>query len=256
MEIKKPKDVIVRNQLRTMSDEDITAEMKKTISSLNNKIKRLEKGGYAEYNYSYNRLMEYTEKQLKTHYFSSKSVQHASREKRIEFLTMLKHYNEYMLNTNDTKKMLKAEAKRLSQQLSEKNNTPTKISVDDLITLKNTLKLYKEETGHLDIYHEFGSPEMQEYFGEHIDMAPSQIHEFINGLKQYEGDKTAIVLYKDYYDQNLGIPIKTDNNVDYNPITSKIYDSFYEETDYIYDNGKIYKDNQEVDYIDFLKNSR
>lgn len=255
MEIK-PKDVVVRNQLRTMTDKEITKEMSKTISSLNKKLKQLEKGGYAGYNYSYSRIIEYAEKQLKSHYFSSKSVKNASREKRIEFLTMLKHYDRYMLNTKGTKKMLEAEAKRLSQRLSEKNNAPITISIDDLITLKNALKTYKEETGHLDLYHEFGSPEMQEYFGEHIDMSPSQIREFIDGLKQYDGDKTAIILYKDYYDPNLGIPIKTENNIDYNPITSKIYDSFYEETDYIYDNGKIYKDNQEVDYIDFLKNSR
>lgn len=256
-------DVINRRALSQLSDKEISKEMKNTISSLNRKMKRLEKSGLAEYNYSYKRLTDYTEASLKKHYFSSKSVTNAGRQQRIEFLVALKHYNTYMLNAKDTKKMLQQEASRLSNAINQnlkEGEKPINLSVSDLLAVKDALEIYKYEVGHTNLFKEWGSPELQTFFAENVGMSYSQIMSFINGLKELDTKEGRLNIkpYIDNYDRTLGIAIKRDGVIEYNPITNKLYDSLYGETNYTYNaNGQILdKDGNIVDYDTFLKNSR
>ena len=256
-------DVINRRALSQLSDKEISKEMKNTISSLNRKMKRLEKSGLAEYNYSYKRLTDFTESSLKSHYFTSKSVTHAGRQQRIEFLVALKHYNSYMLNAKDTKKMLQQEASRLSNTINQnlrEGEKPINLSVSDLFAIKDALEIYKEEVGYTNLFKEWGSPELQTFFAENVGMSNSQIMNFITGLKELDTEegRLNIKTYIDNYDKNLGIAIKRDGDIEYNPITNKLYDSLYGETDYDYrEGGQIFdKDGNMIDYATFLKDSR
>lgn len=253
-----PKDVILRHSLSHLSDKEITKQIKNNIQNINRKLKRLEKSGLSEYNYSYKRIKDFTQSILKSNYFSSKTLRNAGREQRMEFLVLLKHYNTNMLNAKETKKMLEKQADELTKRISDTSDV--KLDYKDIMTLYDRLDYYKEVMSNTEVYKEFGSPEMLEYFAVHLNYSDDSFKMFIESATNPDMKNEDFLTLRETFDWNLGVPIEYDKTTGaaYNPITNKMYDSYYDETDYeMSQNGTILNEKgEEINYHDFLKNTR
>ena len=253
-----PKDVILRHSLSRLSDKEITKQIKNNIQNINRKLKRLEKSGFSQYNFSYKRIKEFTKSNLKSEYFSSKTLRNAGREQRMEFLVLLKHYNTNMLNTKETIKMLDKQAEALENRISGDANVD--LNYKSMMQLYDRLDYYKEIMSDTEVYKEFGSPEMIEYFAIHINYNDDSFKTFVDAATNPNLSNEDFLILRETFDWNLGVPVKYEEitGAAYNPINNKMYDSYYEETDYemSQDGAILTEKGEKIDYHDFLKNTR
>lgn len=257
-------DVLNKLLLKTKTSKEITKEIKNTISSLNRKMKRLESSGYAKYSHSYDRIKDWLNSQG-TQYFSSKSVARASEEQRIDFLVKLKHFNTYSIGVKDTKENLKREREHLNERYN------TSVNEEQMLNIKNAMRMWREAMGRSNVADVFTSDEARELFTELYGNANEpQLDKFFTQLDRFNSEEYSredFVLFRDYFDFNLGIPITSANNIKFNPVNMRIYDNTYSETELTYDdindvlllNGvpqNINEEGEVVSAYDFLNRKR
>lgn len=255
MTFKQPKDIIRKHEYSALTDKEITKQIKNKISSLNRRMKTLERSGYSDYSGSYTRITKWLDDEGIGKYFSSKKYKKASRDERIKYLVQLSHFNDYAIGVKKVKENLEREREKLSTDL---NKT---ITTQQLLAIKDAMASWREFMGHEAgfEYKDFTSDESRKMFTERM----TNLHNldiFIEGLK-YFGDRDYqypiedLEIYKTYFNFDLGIVIAYENNIAYNPLNNKVYDSSYMETDYTFDNnsGSIVDNSGEsVDYYDIL----
>lgn len=230
MKFKNPRDIINKKLFSTMTAKEVNKKIKNTISKLNRRLKTLEKSGYDKYSLSYQRIKEYLTSNG-SKYFSSKGVG-TDFETRVDFLTKLSHFETYKIGKKETISQLKDERRRINERYN------VNISEEQLLTVKDAMRSWRLYIGTSTIYGQFTSDEARELFTENADITQPQVDRFISQLSLFDDGTYSpedFVIFRENYNFDRGIPIRTDNGVSYNPMNMRIYDNYYSETEYTYD---------------------
>ena len=230
MKLKEPRDVLNRNAALVMKPEELTKMIKNTVAKLNRRLTSLEKSGLAKHSYSYGRVMNILKSDFGATRFSSKSVQNASHEERAKFLAVLQHYEQYGLTQRDLKKQLTEELANLNKAVKANISPNLKLSMDELLTIKDAMKKWREKIETTNIGDLFNSKEARMFFTEKRVMTQSQLKKFITELRKFNPNKEGesvynpqdIDLFMTYYNTKYGKPVMKIHDFFYNPVSGQV----------------------------------
>lgn len=244
MKLKTPKDVLNRNTALLMTPTELSKAIKNTVSKLNRRLTSLEKSGLAKHSYSYGRIMNVLNSDFGATRFSSKSVQYASHEERAKFLAVLQHYEQYGLTQKDIKKQLTEELANLNKAVKANISPNLKLSMDELLTIKEAMRMWREKIETTNIGDLFNSKEARMFFTEKRVMTQTQLKKFITELRKFNPNKAGesiydpqdIDLFMSYYDTAYGKPVMKVHDFFYNPVSGHVLNATTKkETNAIYD---------------------
>lgn len=237
MKYKEPKDIINRNAALKMTDKELTKAIKRTVEKLNRRLTSLEKSGLHRVSASYDIVMNYIKSELGGKRFSSKKVQYASKQERAEFLTTLLHYESFGLTKTEVTKQLKSELQKLNEKMGGIIPLDEKITLKELITIKDAMKLWREYIGHSNIADLMTSSEARQFFIMMRESTKKQVKQVFSELAKFntgEYKREDYPIFLDYYDASYGAPITSERGITYNPMNGVVYKN-HKPTEYIYD---------------------
>jgi hypothetical protein len=220
MKIRTPEDVLRRNKIREMDRATVKKEIAKSIRRLNKTMRVLESSGYDRYSATYGRLRGYN-KELGTHYFSSKHMARASLKERKEYLYRLQTYETYKgLKEEEVKESLEKTAEKLSVG-------DLKITSNDIKRINDYMEDWREFIKHSNIADLMESNEARSLFTNREDLTRHQIDMFFKELNKFNtGDyqKKDFDVFLKSYNYKMGRPVAyTPERIAYNPMNGKIY---------------------------------
>lgn len=245
MSKKLPKDIQLRQDLKTMSDNQLNSYLKKNINIINKRLVRLEQSNLYKTNPAYHQ----TKKFIKEHYMMNADVDYhtmyldpyevelSSRKEKIDLTIKLEHYKTFRTTVKESRKIRNKVAKSIEKKLGRK---PTDEEIDRIGEIMGMI--YREEgSASLAFQIAKDSKSAYDWAIEHVNFSDEEFTQFLDDLSSfYEEHKNTgysadISDFIDYYNFGKQSDIAEINGLKIDITSNKVLDINNQPTSFFYD---------------------